>query len=390
MSKRFKKSASKYTARSRRIATETDVGAVTIGNRRKGMKMYFHDNESRDLNKFGPWFDKYPLKHRKDLRERFRSDDDQHHGGAFFELFLHELLTRLGFSLKVHPKITGASTTPDFHVCHGDQHFYLEATVTGQVSGPFTRNRNEQDVINKLNTLTSMDFQIGIHMEGKLSTTLGRERVVRPFKELLNAHNPDEVQRLIDEKGPTAAPSRRIECRSWSLQGWLKPVALEKRGSSRAQQLVLDSYRALWTNPVIPVRKALKKKARKYGNLDAPLVVAVNARDMFYNGKDHDLEVLLGKERLLYSRENPDLPSVPDRELNGVWSQNSRIDAVWRFQRIDFLNLWHNASACLYTNLHKTNVELPDALFRLPYANWYNGKMKWFDGEDLVQLIGVL
>ncbi len=353
------------------------------------MKMYFYDNESRGLDKYEPWFDKYPLKHQKDIRKRFRSDDDQHHGGAFFELFLHDLLTRLGFSLKIHPEITGASNTPDFLVCHGDQNFYLEATVTGQKSGPFTRNRNERDVINKLNTLTSMEFRIGIHMEGNLTTTLGKKGVVRPFKELLDKHNPDEILDLIKEKGRKAAPSRRIECGSWSLQGWLVPIPLKKRGSSRAQQLVLDSYRALWTNPVIPVRKALKKKARKYGNLDAPFVVAVNARDMFYNGKDHDLEVLFGKERLLYSRENPDLPSVPDREPNGLWSNDSRIDAVWRFQRIDSLNLSHNASACLYLNPHKTNMKLPDPLFRLPHAKRYNGKIKWFDGEDLARLIGM-
>ena len=96
--------------------------------------------------------------------------------------------------------------------------------------------------------------------------------------------------------------------------------------------------------------KSTKKKARKYGKLDAPLIVAVNARDMFYNGKIHDMEVLFGKERLLYSKENPDLPPVPDREPNGVWSQDMGIDAVWRFQRVDILNFYHNASACLYIN----------------------------------------
>ena len=289
----------------------------------------------------------------------------------------------------MHPKITGVSTKPDFLVHRGDHHFYLEATVTGQKSGPFTRNRNEQDVIKKLNTLTSMDFHIGVHMEGELSKTLGRERVVRPFKELLNAHNPDEVQRLIDDKGRTAAPFRRIECGSWSLKGWLIPVPPRNRGGSRAQQLVMDPFLPLWTNSVISVRKALKKKARKYVNLDAPYVVAVNALDMFYNGKNHDIEVLFGKEQLLCSRENPDLPPKIGREPNGVWSQDSRIDAVWRFQRIDLLNLWHNASACLYINPHKTNVELPDALFRLPHAKVCDGEMKRFEGEDLVQLIGM-
>lgn len=351
--------------------------------------MRFYDIKNNELNRFDSWFDKFPLEHQKDLRERFRSDDDQNHGGAFFELFLHELLTRLGFSLKVHPEITGASTRPDFLACHGDQHFYLEATVTGQESGPFTLNRNEQDVIDKLNMLTSTDFYIGVHMEGKLLRTLGRERVVRPFKELLDAHNPDEVQRLINEKGRKAAPSRRIECEGWSLQGWLNPISLENRGNSRPRKIVTEPYLAAWTNSVTPVRNALKGKARKYRNLDAPLVVAVNARDMFYNGEDHDMEVLFGKGQRLYSIENPDLPPGFNREPNGVWSQDSRIDAVLSFQRVDLWNLWHNASACLYINPYKTNVALPDALFRLPHAKGYDGKMERFDGEDIAQLVGM-
>ena len=347
--------------------------------------MRFYDVENNELN----WFDKFPLEHQKDLRGRFSSKDDQNHGSAFFELFLHELLTRLGFSLKVHPEITGASTRPDFLVCHSDQHFYLEATMTGQESGPFTRNRNEQDVIGKLNTLTSTDFYIGVHMKGKLLRTLGRERVVRLFKELLDDHNPDEVQRLINEKGRKAAPSRSIECGNWSLQGWLKPISLEKRGNSRSRKIVIEPYLAARTNSVTPVRNALKKKGRKYRNLDAPLVVAMNARDMFYNGEVHDMEVLFGKEQLLYSKENPDLPPVSNREPNGVWSQDSRIDAVLSFQRIDLRNLWHNASSCLYINPYKTNVALPDALFRLPHAKGYNGKMKRFEGEDIAQLVSM-
>ena len=64
---------------------------------------YINHDDSRGAthmrNTLESWFKGFPLRHRKDLRERFRSDDDQNHEGAFFELFLHELLTRLEFSL---------------------------------------------------------------------------------------------------------------------------------------------------------------------------------------------------------------------------------------------------------------------------------------------------
>ena len=341
---------------------------------------------TQSRNRFESWFRKFPLAHQRDLRERFRSDEDQNHEGAFFELFLHEFLTRLGFSLKVHPEIAGARTRPDFLVFHDDQHFYLEATMVGQRSGPFTRNRNEQDVINNLNTLTSKYFHIGVCMEGTLLRTLGRERVVRPFKELLDAHAPDEVRHLIDREGLFAAPSQKIECGGWSLQGWLKPISPENRSRGiRRQRIVIEPYRATWTDSVAPVRNALKDKARKYRTLDAPLVLAVNARDMFYNGRENDMEVLFGEEQLLYSTENPDLSPVLDRKPNGVWSRASRIDAVLRFQKVDLWNL-ARASACLYVNPHNTNAVLPDALFRLPHAIGHEGEI---EGEDIAQFLGV-
>lgn len=83
----------------------------------------------------------------------------------------HELLTRLGFSLEVHPEIAGSDDRPDFLVCRDNRRFYLEATVRGQRSGPFTRHPNEKDVIEKLNTLVSADFGVTVHMEGTLSRT---------------------------------------------------------------------------------------------------------------------------------------------------------------------------------------------------------------------------
>ncbi len=121
---------------------------------------------------------------------------------------------------------------------------------------------------------------------------------------------------------------------------------------------------------MIPIQEALKEKVRKYRKLDAPLVVAVNARDMFYNGRENDMEVLFGRD------------CKP-----GVWPRDSQVGAVLRFQRIDLWNLWHNPSACLYINPYNINAVLPDALFRLPHAKGCDGEMKWFEGEDIAQLV---
>ncbi len=118
--------------------------------------------------------------------------------------------------------------------------------------------------------------------------------------------------------------------------------------------------------------------------------MAVNVRNMFYNGHQDDMEVLFGKEQLVFSSDHPDSPPRLDRKQNGFWScgRHSRIDAILMFSKVDVWNL-RNASACLYMNPHNTNVVLPDSEFRLPYAMGCNGKMEWFEGEDVASLVGV-
>lgn len=340
-------------------------------------------------NRLESWFEKYPDPHKTDLRARFRSGDDYNHEAAFFEVFLHELLIRLGFSLTVHPEIPDTEDRPDFLACRDNQRFYLEATVTGKEAGPYTRNRNEQDVINKLNRLSSPNFRMTIHIQGKLSQTLSYDRVVCPFRKLLDDNEPDEVQRKINEHGRNEAPSKRIKCGGWSLEGWLWPISPKQRRKGLERPFIIGNHRAQRTDCVTPVRKAIKNKAKKYGELDAPFIVAVHSRDPFYHDRDHDMEVLFGNERLLYFEDQPDLPPKLDCKHNGIWPGQSRIDAFLRFYGVDLRNLWHSATACLYVNPYKSGPGLPVNFFRLPHAMGRDGKMEWSEGEEITEILGI-
>ena len=253
------------------------------------------------------WFERFPVEARDDIRRRFRGDDDQDHRGAIFELFIHELLTRLDCMVEVHPDIPGKKSRPDFIARHGDCPFYVEAKVIDPRRSPFAPNPLEEDAVAKINELTSLHFYIFAVVNGKLSTSLSREKVARPFAELLDAHDPDEIRSLIDRKGPFAAPSRTIKCGSWSLQGWLEPIAPEKRGDDRTRTLVIGPARTEGCDSSTPIQRAVQKKASKYGRLDAPLVVAVNVSDPFLD-KNAEMEALFGKEQVTYFEERPGLP----------------------------------------------------------------------------------
>ena len=75
------------------------------------------------------WLARYPEPDRPDLVARFRSPDEVQHRGAAFELYLHELLSRLGYELTIHPPTPSKKDTrPDFLAKHESEGaFYVEA-----------------------------------------------------------------------------------------------------------------------------------------------------------------------------------------------------------------------------------------------------------------------
>jgi hypothetical protein len=73
---------------------ETESSFVYLDNSARPMAAW-----ARDLVE--SWFTHYPASAQKEWRDRYRSDDDQEHGSAFFELYCHEFLRRHGFSIEI-------------------------------------------------------------------------------------------------------------------------------------------------------------------------------------------------------------------------------------------------------------------------------------------------
>ena len=83
----------------------------------------------RVRNLWEDWYARFPDRS-SGLRSRFRGDD-HNHDGAVFELFLHQLFTRLGLSVDVEPQLEDGRS-PDFLVSGADSAAYVEATYLKQ------------------------------------------------------------------------------------------------------------------------------------------------------------------------------------------------------------------------------------------------------------------
>ena len=345
------------------------------------------------------WFKNFPVEAQHDVRERFRGDNEHTFQGAVFELLMHELLIRLNCRVEVHPEIPTKGSRPDFLARHGNCSFYVEATVVDPKGSLSASRTLEEDVVAKINKLKSPHFYIWARVDGELSSALSRTQVIEPFEKLLNDHDPDEVQRLIDNSGPNAAPSAKIECGTWSLHGRLLPLPPDKRGDGTLRTLVMGPSRSGVIDSSTPVQHAIQKKAGKYGHLDAPFVVAINARDFFFD-KDNEMGALFGKEQVTFIKNRPDLPVKLTRKADGVWIQGgykpryTRLAAVLIFHDIAPWNL-SDARNCLYVNPYLDYTKLPPVLYRLPHARacetkiLHEQKIQWFEGENIGRLLGV-
>ena len=288
------------TVRNDRRYIQAEEPEYTFFNREAGVEF----DSIRDLCE--QWFSRYPAEHKNDLLHDFRAKHNHQHQGAFFELFVHELLLRLGCSVTVHPELEHTTRRVDFLAETPDgQRFYVEAVLA------------------------------------------------------------------------TDDPAWR-----------------------RAQ-------RVSRIRPQDAIRRKLKDKAKRYGKLNHPYIIALNTLGPFANGESM-MEALFGDELII---AHPTLDGgfvhVPELRPNGLWHNhyspdtgsvsNTRVSAVLIADQMSpgnvassphssthgycpRLRLYHNPWA-----EHKYS----SILTRLPQACPRDGQMVMFEGEALPDIFGL-
>jgi hypothetical protein len=95
------------------------------------------------------WFNSFPANHQEGLKKRFTSKDRRHHIGAFFELYIYQYISSLGFAVECLDNDSNAEKTPDFLVSkNGVQLFYLECTICAD-SDAATSDEKKQNLVIK-------------------------------------------------------------------------------------------------------------------------------------------------------------------------------------------------------------------------------------------------
>jgi hypothetical protein len=329
---------------------------------------------------------KYPKNEVKELISRLRSGDDVHFMSASFELFLHEILIRQGYELIPHPELpNGNSYKPDFLVKNKiGEEFYLEAVLATE--------KNELDkggelrkgvVLDSLSEKPHKNFMVEIEEEGSPKSPPSGKKLLKIIHKWLDTLDPDELIRKIECNGLDLISPLNWEHDGWCLQ--IRPIPLNPERRNKSSNLVgISSTGGGWVDSWSPIRKAIKLKGGRYGELDKPHIVAVNLNNFHLNRID-EMQALYGQEQFIFQRDgNAELRM--ERAPNGAWygikgPQYKKVSAAWLFNDLHASSLAVRKST-IYLNPW-ANYPIPESLKIFPHAFLNENKMNWVDGLSL-------
>jgi hypothetical protein len=366
-----------------------DVGPARYG---ESAFPYCNRTARRDFNhirtQLESWFSRYPLQFRADLRARFRSVNDVQHDAAFFELVLHELLSRLGYALENHPVIPGTSNRPEFLATSADgTSLYIEAKVASGCSDrEYAARAHLNELYRELHALDSSDYWINIEIDRLPHKRIPLKRFRAFVYDKLSELRQDQILHRPVLSDLCTAPRWNFQYDGWSVT--LIPLPkLNVRDKARSA-LGVQTYGLHRIDPTGPICAAILKKAKHYGQLDRPFLVAINALGDFVDDS-HIEDALFGSPALVSRFPGDELHWK--RESNGVWNrplgQYRRVGAVLICRK---LHLWNLATANVRLYHHpSSSMPITGAILRLPQAIVESGRLRKLEGESLGKILNI-
>jgi hypothetical protein len=172
------------------------------------------------------WYCEYPDSD-NDLRNRFQSQREDQHYGAWWELYIHTFYRRLGYAVDVHPMMPNG-TKPDFLVTPGGVSTYVECKAIPAKP----RSPHEAWILDCTDKARHSDFLLELDIEQEGTEQPKADAIRTALERWLNTLNADEV--LADYSAGRDLPSSTFDVKDWRLTYTAYPVDPENRGEGAA------------------------------------------------------------------------------------------------------------------------------------------------------------
>ena len=334
------------------------------------------------------WLDQMPDDVQNDLSSRLKTKNRIDFSSASFEILLYALMKQIGAEITFHPKLPSSKTDrPDFEIQLKGECFYLEAT-TAQVCNRsnFKPDPIWEEVFQKIDEINSEEFFVSVETKGTLKTTPKISLISKKIKVWLDSLDYEKVAYEYHASKSKIQPDITIKIDDCSLTLKAFPRSIKTSGK---RLIGIGDIKTDWIDEHTPLKNTILKKARKYGKLDKPFIIAVNAISAFLE-LDEKMNALFGDECYTFRRDLPEMEPIPGRKMNGVWTtpkgpRYTRLSGCWIFNNY---SPW-NIKTCKNTLFHNPwgNLPVSTSLNIFTHRKPVGSEMKLFEGFCLEDIL---
>lgn len=265
---------------------------------------------------------------------------------------------RHGFEVTIHPALPNSERSPDFLAESDESSFYVEATCYFEKDRTSAEERRRERLYDAINQLWNPNFHVWIDIESEGASSPPGAPLRKALDRWLTNLDPDEVHASHEPGNMFDLPSFTWDRDGWTISFWSIPIKPEARGKPDSQLIgVYGTGEAKFIDDKTPIRSRLGGKAKRYGQLDRPFVIALSCHTMFV---DHIsiVDSLYGDEAVQFGHDaNGEVVTRNIRQPNGFWrgpagARNRRVSAVLIGRNIAPWNvaerapvLWHHPFA---------------------------------------------
>ena len=214
------------------------------------------------------WLAEAPPEFARGVEARLWGDRDDHSASAFWELYLHRSLRAAGIAHEFHPAVVGTSSRPDFLVTTPDGLVYVEAVTLLADERTRTEARRADELRRTLDDLVPPGYFVTVNVDAvgeAAASQLGFGAWLRvQFSRCTPSPNVPFQHEADVERGGWKL---RLMVQSWHHVDGDGDPTTRHVGIGGLGHVVLDEGRLI---------DALEKKAKHYGRLMHPFVVAVH------------------------------------------------------------------------------------------------------------------
>lgn len=266
------------------------------------------------LNK---WFLSYPVNEQNELKSRFRKT----FSSAFYELFIYQLFRQQGFEIEIHPEIPNSNKRPDFLLKKGSAELYLEAKEARDKSeDEEALEKRINQIYDSLNKIKSPNFLLKIEeLVLKSTKQPSTKKAIEKIETEVANYDPDALAEQLTKFGLDNGAKIEYENDDLKLLVSLIPKIPSARNLDEGRPIGMYPFESFWGGSEDSIKDSFAKKSKRYGILDKPYFICINAIGIKGEG-DFDVEnALWGSLAYTWSTDPNNRNERMERQRDGIF-----------------------------------------------------------------------